>query len=117
MSGVTTHILDTANGVPAAGVKIELYKTVGGVRSKLREAVTNNDGRTDTPMLSPEQCVPNTYELLFYVGDYFRGRGADLPDQPFFDVVPVRFTIFDHTQHFHVPLLASPWGYTTYRGS
>lgn len=117
MSGLTTHILDTANGVPASGVKIELFKYSGGVRTRVRETVTNADGRTDSPMLSAEQCVPNIYELLFHMGDYFRGTGADLPDPPFLDIVPVRFTIQDHTQHYHVPLLASPWGYTTYRGS
>ena len=117
MSGLTTHILDTTNGVPANGVKIELYKYSGGVRSKVRETVTNDDGRTDSPMLSEEQMMPYVYELLFHIGDYFRKAGTELPDQPFFDVVSVRFTIHDHTQHYHVPLLASPWGYTTYRGS
>ncbi len=117
MSGLTTHILDTTNGVPAGGVRIELFKYSGGVRTKVREARTNDEGRTDSPVLSAEHCVPNIYELLFYVGDYFRDIGADLPDRPFFDVVPVRFTIHDHTQHYHVPLLVSPWGYTTYRGS
>ena len=116
MSGLTTHILDTTNGVPAAGVKIELYKLTGGVRSKVRETISNEDGRTNSPMLSAEQCMPNIYELLFHMGDYFRDKGADLPDQPFFDVVSVRFTILHHTQDYHVPLLASPWGYTTYRG-
>ena len=117
MSGLTTHILDTTSGIPASGVRIELFKYSGGVRSRIRETVTNDDGRTDSPLLSAEQCMPNVYELLFHMGDYFRERGADLPDQPFFDVVPVRFTILDHTQKYHVPLLASPWGYTTYRGN
>ena len=117
MSGLTTHILDTTNGIPAVGVKIELFKYIGGVRTKMREAISNKDGRTDAPMLSEEQSMPNIYELLFYMGDYFRGKGAELPDQPFFDIVPVRFAIHDHTQNYHVPLLASPWGYTTYRGS
>jgi 5-hydroxyisourate hydrolase len=117
MSGLTTHILDTTNGIPARGVKIELFKYSGGVRTKFRETITNDDGRTESPMLSAEQMVPYTYELLFYMGDYFRDKGTELPDQPFFDVVSVRFTIHDHTQHYHVPLLVSPWGYTTYRGS
>jgi 5-hydroxyisourate hydrolase len=117
MSGLTTHILDTTNGIPARGVKIELFKYSGGVRTRVREGLTNEDGRTDSPMLSAEQCMPNIYELLFHMGDYFREKGADLPDQPFFDIVSVRFTIHDHTQHYHVPLLVSPWGYTTYRGS
>ena len=117
MSGLTTHILDTTNGIPAGGVKIELFKYSGGVRSRVREAVTNDDGRTDAPMLSAEQCVPNIYELLFHMGDYFREKGADVPDPPFFDVIAVRFTIHDLTRDYHVPLLVSPWGYTTYRGS
>jgi hydroxyisourate hydrolase len=117
MSGLTTHILDTANGVPAGGVKIELFKYSGGVRTRVREATTNDDGRTDSPLLSAEQCVPNIYELLVHMGDYFREKGANAPDGPFFDVVTVRFTIHDHTQQYHVPLLVSPWGYTTYRGS
>ena len=117
MPGLTTHILDTTNGIPAGGVKIELFKYSGGVRTRVREAVTNDDGRTSSPMLSAEQMVPNIYELLFYVGDYFSEKGADLPDRPFFDVISVRFTIHDHTQDYHVPLLVSPWGYTTYRGS
>ena len=117
MSGLTTHILDTTNGIPASGVRIELFKYSGRVRTGIRETVTNDDGRTNAPLLSAEQCMPNIYELLFHVGDYFREKGAELPDQPFFDVVSVRFTILDHTQNYHVPLLASPWGYTTYRGS
>jgi len=117
MSGLTTHILDTTHGIPAGGVRIELFKYSGGVRTRVREAISNDDGRTDSPMLSEEQCMPNIYELLFHMGDYFRKKGAELTDQPFFDIVSVRFTIHDHTQHFHVPLLASPWGYTTYRGS
>jgi len=117
MSGLTTHILDTTHGIPAGGVRIELFKYSGGVRTRVREAISNDDGRTDSPLLSAEQCMPNIYELLFYMGDYFRKKGAELTDQPFFDIVSVRFTIHDHTQHFHVPLLASPWGYTTYRGS
>ena len=117
MSGLTTHILDTANGCPACGVKIELFKHSGGVRTKMREYTTNDDGRTDAPLLSPEHLVPNTYELLFHIGDYFRQKGMDLPEWPFFDVVPVRFSVHDHTQQYHVPLLVSPWGYTTYRGS
>jgi len=117
MPGLTTHILDTTHGVPASGVKIELYKYSGGVRTRVRETVTNEDGRTDSPMLSEEQMMPNIYELLFHMGDYFLAKGVELPETPFFDVISVRFTIHDHTQHFHVPLLVSPWGYTTYRGS
>ncbi|MBT5047855.1 MAG: hydroxyisourate hydrolase [Rhodospirillaceae bacterium] len=117
MTGLTTHVLDTANGIPAKGVKIELYRHSGGVRSKIREVVTNDDGRTDAPMLSQDQFVPNEYELLFHMGDYFRETGANISDPPFLDLVPVRFRVADHTKHFHVPLLASPWGYSTYRGS
>jgi len=117
MTGLTTHVLDTANGIPAKGVKIELYKYSGGVRTKIRETVTNDDGRTDAPILGEDQFVPNEYELMFYVGDYFRGKCANISDPPFLDSVPVRFYVADHTKHFHVPLLVSPWAYSTYRGS
>ena len=117
MSVLTTHILDTTHGVPAAGVRIELFKYSGGVRTKLREATTNADGRTDAPLLSADQCVANIYELLFHVGDYFRRPEGGAIEFPFFDHVPVRFTVHDLDRNYHVPLLISPWGYTTYRGS
>ena len=117
MTGLTTHVLDTSNGVPARGVKIELYKYSGGVRTKIRETVTNDDGRSDVPILTEESFTANEYELMFHVGDYFRSAGANISEPPFLDMIPVRFYVADHTRHFHVPLLVSPWGYSTYRGS
>jgi 5-hydroxyisourate hydrolase len=104
---LTTHVLDTARGRPAAGVSIELARLAGGTRAILRTAVTNTDGRTDAPLLSALQA--GTYELVFGVGAYF-GEGL-------FDEVPIRFRIDDADAHYHVPLLVSPWSYSTYRGS
>ena len=111
MSGrLTTHVLDTAHGRPAAGVAIELARLDGDHRDVLRTAATNADGRTDAPLLAGEDVRAGTYELVFAVGDYFQAAG-------FLDRVPVRFTIADPGQHYHVPLLVSPWAYSTYRGS
>ena len=108
MSGrLTTHVLDTANGRPAAGIPIELARLDGEHRELLRSVKTNADGRTDEPLL--EELQAGTYELVFAVGEHF-GEG-------FLDRVPVRFTIADADAHYHVPLLVSPWSYSTYRGS
>jgi len=108
MSGrLTTHVLDTASGRPAAGVQIELARLDGGGRETLTRVVTNPDGRTDEPLLT--ELAPGRYELTFAVGAYF---GAGL-----FDEVPIRFRIDDADAHYHVPLLVSPWSYSTYRGS
>ncbi|MCT8267184.1 hydroxyisourate hydrolase [Afifella sp. JA880] len=111
---LTTHVLDTAAGRPASGLRIELFDAVG---EKLREVCTNPDGRCGAPLLEGSDFKAGRYELLFHVGDYFRGRGVDLPDPAFLDVVPVRFGIADEGTHYHVPLLVSPYGYSTYRGS
>jgi 2-oxo-4-hydroxy-4-carboxy-5-ureidoimidazoline decarboxylase len=110
---VTTHVLDTAHGCPAAGVRIALLDSVGRVLDTL---ITNADGRTDRPVLAGPLAL-GSYELRFHVGDYFRGRGVALADPPFLDVVPVRFGIAEPDGHYHVPLLVSPWAYQTYRGS
>lgn len=108
MSALTTHVLDLAQGRPAVQMKIELWLTD---QSKLLKTVaTNQDGRTDVPLLSGSEFVAGTYELVFFVGDYFGER-------KFLDRVPVRFVISDATAKYHVPLLVSPWGYSTYRGS
>ena len=108
MSGrLTTHVLDTANGRPAAGVPVELARLDGERREVLRSVATNADGRTDQPLL--EELQAGTYEIVFTVGEHF-GEG-------FLDRVPVRFTIADADAHYHVPLLVSPWSYSTYRGS
>ncbi len=123
---LTTHVLDTMRGKPGAGVRIELFaidgtdpsRFVSVARSKrVAEAVTNADGRTDTPLLAGGAMKAGRYELRFHIGEYFQGTGATASEPPFLDVVPVRFAIADPAAHYHVPLLASPWSYTTYRGS
>jgi 5-hydroxyisourate hydrolase len=115
MGRLTTHVLDTAAGQPAAGVKVVLRKLDGGEEIVV-EAVTNADGRLDAPLLDGRSCAPGSYELAFYVGDYFRARRVALADPAFLDVIPVRFAISEDA-HYHVPLLVSPYGYSTYRGS
>ena len=117
MGRLTTHVLDTAHGAPAAGVAIELVSLDGGTETAVAQATTNADGRCDAPLAEGKAFGPGVYELRFYVGDYFRARGADLPSPAFLDVVPVRFGIAAADQHYHVPLLISPYGYSTYRGS
>jgi 5-hydroxyisourate hydrolase len=118
---LTTHVLDTARGLPAAGVVIELFRLHGeGAeerRERLARLVTNADGRTDRPALQGVDLRAGRYELVFFVGDYFRRSLSDLPDPLFIDRVPVRFGVADPGAHYHVPLLASPWSFSTYRGS
>lgn len=111
---VTTHVLDTASGKPAAGLRIDLY-SIGrdGDRSLIKSVTTNDDGRCDAPLLRGAELSAGIYELVFHVADYF-GRAED---NPFLGEVPVRFGIEDATVHYHVPLLVSPFGYSTYRGS
>lgn len=117
MGRLTTHILDTASGSPAAGVPIELFSLAGDDRRRIAGASTNDDGRVDGPLLEGEAFRTGVYELLFHVGDYLRARGAELPSPAFLDVVPIRFGIASPDEHYHVPLLISPYGYSTYRGS
>lgn len=117
MARLSTHVLDTMNGKPAAGVKIALYRLDGEARSLVKEVMTNADGRTDAPLLTGDEYKTGQYELVFRIGDYFRGLGANLPQPAFLDVVPLRFGIAEADGHYHVPLLASPWSYSTYRGS
>ncbi len=114
---LTTHVLDTALGVPAAGIRIALYRVSGDDRSKIAEARTNADGRTDTPILPRDRFETGTYELVFFAGDYLRATGAAAADPLFLDEIPIRFGIDDAGAHYHVPLLLSPFGYSTYRGS
>ncbi|HHZ09816.1 MAG TPA: hydroxyisourate hydrolase [Rhizobiales bacterium] len=113
---LTTHVLDTAAGKPAAGMRVALYRVSGSSRSKIKDAVTNADGRCDAPLLQGEEFKTGTYELVFFAGDYLRAGYAALPDPPFLDQVPIRFGMAEET-HYHVPLLVSPYGYSTYRGS
>src|SRR5580698_603214 len=118
LAGITTHVLDVTLGRPAQGVRVELYELGSGSERKLvLEVTTNADGRTDKPLVSGEHARSGRFELLFHVGDYFRGQRAELADPPFLDVVPIRFGLADPQAHYHVPLLVSPWSYSTYRGS
>jgi 5-hydroxyisourate hydrolase len=115
MGRLTTHVLDTAHGTPAANLEIQLFKLPA--RALLKAIRTNADGRADAPMLEGEAFVAGEYELEFHVGEYFEARGAILSEPNFLEVVPVRFGVSDANAHYHVPLLVSPFGYSTYRGS
>lgn len=114
---LTTHVLDTARGRPADGLKIALYRVSGNSHKKIAEAVTNADGRTDTPILPKGQLKSGHYELIFFCGPYLEQAGLVEGDIKFLDQVPIRFGIEDESAHYHVPLLLSPYGYSTYRGS
>lgn len=118
MGKLTTHVLDTANGCPAAGIMVELWRLDGSSKMQMRVITTNADGRTTSPLLDESDIQAGEYELVFYVRSYFENRnGSSASPSPFLNIVPVRFTIFDTTQNYHVPLLVSPWSYSTYRGS
>jgi 5-hydroxyisourate hydrolase len=116
MSGLTTHVLDTSTGKPGNDVYYRLFR-LDNCRLELLNGRTNTDGRCDAPLLDEESMVVGTYELIFDVGDYFRRQGVELSDPPFLNRVVIRFGIADTRQHYHVPLLISPFGYSTYRGS
>jgi len=117
MGKLTTHVLDTANGCPAAGMAVSLYRMDGAVPVVLKHLQLNHDGRADQPLLADAALLPGRYRLVFSVSPYFRGLGVALPEPPFLDEVPLDFGIADVSLHYHVPLLASPWSYSTYRGS
>ena len=117
MGKLTTHVLDTANGRPGAGICIELHALTGDTRRLLKTAVTNRDGRCDAPLLEGAEFTAGEYELVFHAGDYFAANGAALPQPRFVDRVVLRFGVADAETHYHVPLLVSPWSYSTYRGS
>jgi len=114
---LTTHVLDTANGVPGAGIALALYRVADAARILVTRRHTNADGRCDEPLLAGESLVAGTYELDFEVGAYFAARGGAQAEPRFLDRVTLRFGIADATAHYHVPLLVSPWSYSTYRGS
>jgi 5-hydroxyisourate hydrolase len=114
---LTTHVLDTARGQPAGGVKIMLYRQSEQSHRKIKEVVTNADGRTDGPLLAGEDLKPGIYELVFCAGDYLRATGQATGEVLFLDQIPIRFGVPDAGQHYHVPLLISPFAYSTYRGS
>ncbi|NUS19894.1 MAG: hydroxyisourate hydrolase [Mesorhizobium sp.] len=113
---LTTHVLDTATGRPAKGLLIELFRIEGQSRTHLKTVATNDDGRCDAPLLAGADFRIGQYELVFAAGDYLRGQGTSLPEPAFLDIVPIRFGIAEQ-RHYHVPLLISPYGYSTYRGS
>jgi 5-hydroxyisourate hydrolase len=117
MGRLSTHVLDTVNGKPARGVAIELFSIEGEERRSVLRTVTNADGRTDAPLMIGDAFRIGTYEIVFEIGAYFRTLGTAMADPPFLDVVPIRFTIAEPDGRYHVPLLASPWSYSTYRGS
>lgn len=116
MGRLTTHVLDTSAGIPAQGMKVELYLLDGG-NLLIKSLHTNADGRADGPILEGTSFLQGHFELRFHAGDYLRGKGVKMPEPAFFDVIPIRFGIANASQHYHVPLLFSPYGYSTYRGS
>jgi 5-hydroxyisourate hydrolase len=118
MARLSTHVLDTAHGEPAPGVRVTLHRQEdGGGEVLVAERITNQDGRTDAPLLSGEAIPVGRYRITFHAGDYFRKRGVALPEPPFVDIVQLHFGVADAAGHYHVPLLVSPWSYSTYRGS
>jgi 5-hydroxyisourate hydrolase len=117
MGKLTTHVLDTASGTPAAGMRIDFAAIGANGVLAVRTVHTNAEGRTDEPLLSADAMRAGEFELTFHVADYFRRQGTSLADPPFLDCVPIRFSIADAHAHYHVPLLCSPWSYSTYRGS
>jgi 5-hydroxyisourate hydrolase len=114
MGKLSTHVLDTTSGKPAAHVKIELFD---GNRQLIKTAITNLDGRCDAPLLEGEAVQVGRYELVFHAGDYFAAQGISLPEPRFVDRVTIAFGIADAAQNYHVPLVVTPWSYSTYRGS
>jgi 5-hydroxyisourate hydrolase len=119
MGRLTTHVLDTALGRPAKDLRITVWaiNSVADIKTALKTVETNLDGRTDEPLLVDEDFQKGTYELTFDVANYFAQTGANVSEPPFLDQIPIRFTIADPTKNYHVPLLVSPWSYSTYRGS
>ncbi|MCP8688525.1 hydroxyisourate hydrolase [Marinobacterium sedimentorum] len=117
MGYLTTHVLDAAHGRPGNEIRIELYRIAGQERELVLTTVTNDDGRCDSPVLEGDAFVAGVYELLFHAGDYYRALGVELPEPAFLDQVVLRFGISAEDDHYHVPLLISPYSYSTYRGS
>ncbi|MFZ6757756.1 hydroxyisourate hydrolase [Undibacterium sp. Ji50W] len=117
MGKLSTHVLDISIGKPGAGVQVALYAVEAGHKTLLKTAVTNQDGRCNTPLLEGDSLKPGQYELVFAAGDYFDKQGVDLPNPKFIDRVTLAFGVADTSQNYHVPLVVSPWAYSTYRGS
>lgn len=117
MGRLTTHVLDAAHGCPGSSIKVELYRVEGQQLELVNTALTNSDGRVDAPLLQGDDYRTGVYQLQFSAGDYYRARGVQLAAQAFLDVVVLRFGIDEAQEHYHVPLLISPYSYSTYRGS
>lgn len=117
MGKLTTHVLDTAHGCPGAGILVELYATGADGRTLLGSTMTNDDGRCGAPLLEGSALQAGQYELVFHAGDYYAARGVDLPSPRFLDRITLAFGIADPAQNYHVPLVMTPWSYSTYRGS
>ncbi|AXQ47446.1 MULTISPECIES: hydroxyisourate hydrolase [Gammaproteobacteria] len=117
MGRLTTHVLDAAHGCPGSSIKVELYRVEGQQLELVNTALTNSDGRVDAPLLQGDDYRTGVYQLQFSAGAYYRARGVQLPDTAFLDVVVLRFGIDEKQEHYHVPLLISPYSYSTYRGS
>lgn len=117
MGRLTTHVLDAAHGCPGSSIKVELYRVEGQQLELVNTALTNSDGRVDAPLLQGDDYRTGVYQLQFSAGDYYRARGVQFPAQAFLDVVVLRFGIDEQQEHYHVPLLISPYSYSTYRGS
>ncbi len=117
MGHLSTHVLDTAQGQPAAGMKVTLQRLGGAAATTVKTVTLNADGRPDGPLLNAAEMTTGRYRLVFEVAPYFRALGVVLPEPPFIDSVPLDFGIADAAGHYHVPLLVSPWSYSTYRGS
>jgi len=116
MTKLTTHVLDVYSGKPGKGIKVDLYYVVNNDRKKIKSVTLNNDGRTDQALIEGTNFKEGQYELVFFVGDYFK-KITELPKIPFLDDVVIKFGISNTKEHYHVPLLVSPWSYSTYRGS
>ena len=117
MGRLTTHVLDTAQGRPGQGIRIEVYRLEKGQPTLIKTVETNDDGRCDAPILEGGDFTTGEYELVFHAGDYLREQGVEASEPRFLDVIPLRFGVADDAAHYHVPLLLSPYGYSTYRGS
>jgi 5-hydroxyisourate hydrolase len=117
MGRITTHVLDTAHGKPGQGISVHLYRVHNGERQALRTTQTNADGRCDQPLLEGDSMTAGVYELDFDVGSYFKRMGVQLPEPSFLGTVTLRFGVADAAAHYHVPLVVTPWSYSTYRGS
>lgn len=117
MGKLTTHVLDTAHGCPGAGIRLDLYAITDNQRTLLASTITNDDGRCSAPLLEGSALQTGQYELVFHAGDYYAARGVDLPSPRFLDRITLAFGIADPSQNYHVPLVMTPWSYSTYRGS